>query len=286
MQALLYTQTMKISSAPGSVNQPISNDHLLDWRAALLAIMLVEISSARLVVTEWTLLLYFTQTMGFVGVILGLAFGISKFSRQTVSRLVVGYTLVLIPTQLLSAAERTDLLWRDLAALFVRLFISLDLFIRNQPVDDPIFFVSIVTLAYWLIGLSAGYWVTRHRNFLSAVLPSGVAMLIVQAFDAGQSKHIWELGLYIFVCLLLLGRMYVLQNQSFWKRSHFLITDEAMTDLERGALTITAIAVFIAWSLPGWINGIKPVSKAWGDFSRPFLKNSPTRSALWIRLIL
>jgi transglutaminase-like putative cysteine protease len=272
---------MEISPAPDSVKQDASNDHLLDWRAALLAIAIVEISSARLVVTEWTHFLYFTQTMGFIGVILGLALGISVFSRQTVIRLSAGYTLLLIPVQLLSATERTDLLWRDIAGLFARLFISFGLFIRNQPVDDPIFFVSIVTLAYWIIGLSAGYWLTRHRNFLNVVLPSGLAILIVQAFDSVQSKYIWELGLFIFVSLLLLGRVYFLQNHSFWKRSNFLLTDEAINDLERGALVVTAIAVFIAWSLPGWISNIKPAARAWREFSQPlFQKFSNAVSAL------
>jgi transglutaminase-like putative cysteine protease len=272
---------MEISPAPDSVKQDSSNNRLLDWRAALLAIAIVEISSARLVVTEWTHFLYFTQTMGFIGVILGLALGISVFSRQTVIRLTAGYTLLLIPIQLLSATERTDLLWRDLAGLFARLFISFGLFIRNQPVDDPIFFVSIVTLAYWIIGLSAGYWLTRHRNFLNVVLPSGLAILIVQAFDSVQSKHIWELGLFIFISLLLLGRVYFLQNHSFWKRSNFLLTDEAINDLERGALVVTAIAVFIAWSLPGWISNIKPAARAWREFSQPlFQKFSNAVSAL------
>ena len=42
-------------------------------------------------------------------VIIGLALGYSNFSRQTVIRLAVGYTLVLIPIQLLNAAERTEL---------------------------------------------------------------------------------------------------------------------------------------------------------------------------------
>ena len=109
MRALLYTQTMEISPAPGSVNQRSSNDHLLDWRAALLAIAIVEISSARLVVTEWTPFLYFTQTMGFVGLIVGLALGYSNFSRQTVIRLAVGYTLVLIPIQLLTCHRKNRL---------------------------------------------------------------------------------------------------------------------------------------------------------------------------------
>ena len=276
MRALLYTQSMENLPARDDVSQ-----RLWDWRAAFLAIALVEISSARLVATEWTSFLYFTQTMGFVGVILGLALGASSFSRQTVMRLAAGYTLLLIPAQLLSATERTDWLWQDIVTLLNRLFISLDQFITNKPVEDSLFFVSIVTLAFWVIGLCAGYWLTRHRGFLSVVLPSGLAILTVQAFDSAKSKHIWEFALFIFVSLLLLGRMYFLQNHSFWKKTNFLISDEAINDLERGALVITALAVFIAWSMPGWISGIKPAAQAWKDFSQPiFDKFSNAVSAL------
>ncbi len=263
---------MEISPAPGKVGQRSSNDRLLDWRTVLLAVAIVEISGARLASTHWTPFLYFTQAMGFAGLIIGLALGYSNFSRQTVIRLVVGYTLVLIPIQLLKATERTELFWRDLAALSGRLFISVDLFIRNKPVEDQLFFVSIVTLVYWSIGLSAGYWLARHKNFLIVVIPSSLAILTVHAFDAAQSKHIWELGLFIFVALLLQGRMYILQNRSFWNKAHILITDDAMKNLERGALAVTVITVFIAWSLPGWIDGIKPAAQAWEDFSQPIFK--------------
>jgi hypothetical protein len=255
---------MEISSVPRS-----SNDRLWDWRAVFLAIAIVEISSTRLVETEWVPFLYLTQSMGFFGLILGLALGTSKFSRQTVIRLSTGYTLVLLPAQLLKVTLRTEWLWRDVVSLLERLFISLIQFIKNQPVDDYIFFISIVTFIYWIIGLSAGYWLTRHRNFLNVVLPSGLAMLTVHAFDSNTSRHIWEIAVFIFVSLLLLGRMRFLQNRAVWEKTRFLLTDEAINDLERGALAVAAIVVFIAWSLPGWVSGIGPAAQAWQDFSQP-----------------
>jgi transglutaminase-like putative cysteine protease/uncharacterized membrane protein len=272
---------METSHAPVNVNQNLSNSRIWDWRAAILTLALLEISSTRLVVTEWAPFLYFTQTMAFWGVILGLALGYSNFSRPAVLRIAAGYTFMLVPTQLLSTVEKTDWLWLDILVLFERLFFSLDQFIRNKPVYDHLFFISIVTLIYWGIGVSAGYWLTRHGDFLNVVLPPGLAILTVQAFDSVESKHVWELALFLVVALLLLGRIYFLQNNSFWKKTHFLLTDEAMNDLERGALTVTLAAVFIAWSLPGWIDGIQPAAKAWNEFSQPiFDKFSNAVSAL------
>jgi transglutaminase-like putative cysteine protease len=281
VQTLLYTQTMEISPVPGNINKRSSSDRLWDWRAVLLTIAVVCIASKRLADTNWTPLLYFVQTMGFIGVVLGLLLGYSNFPRRIVVYLSAGYTVLLIPAQLLKVIDRTDWLWQDISTLFDRLFISLDLFIRNQPVLDPLFFTSIVMLVFWGIGLSAGYWVIRHRAFLGVVLPSGLAILIVQAFDSAESRHIWEVALFIFVCMLLLGRIYFLQNRSYWKKANFLLTDEAINDLERGVLAITAIIVFISWSFPSWVRNIKPAAQKWQDFSQPiFDRYSNAVSAL------
>ncbi len=269
MRSLLYTQKMEPSSALVSGKQNLSSSRLWDWKAAFLVLVLLQVSSLRLVVTEWAPFLYFTQTMGFVGLVLGLVLGYSNFSRQAVIRLAAGYTFILIPAQLLSAVEKTGWLWQDILALLERLFFSLEQFIRNKPVHDSLFFVSVVTLIYWFIGLAAGYWLNRHRNFLNVVLPSGMAILTIQAFDPIQTKHIWYLAFFTFEALLLLGRMYFLENRSFWNKSRFLLTDEAVSDLEREALVITAVAVFIAWSMPGLVSSIKPVANSWREFAQP-----------------
>jgi hypothetical protein len=260
---------METSSDPDRAAPTVIKRRVFDWRAALLVVSLVQISSLRLVVTKWAPFLYFTETMAFFSVILGLALGFSNFSRKSVMRLATGYTLILVPIQLLSAVERTDWLWRDILTLLQRLLFSIEQFVTNKPVYDHLFFVSIVTVTYWLIGLAAGYWLTRHGDFLNVVIPSGVAILVVQAFDAVQTRHIWELAAFLLVSLLLMGRIYFLQNRSFWRRTNFLVTDETMVDLERGALVVAMVAVFVAWLLPGWISGVKPAAKAWREFSQP-----------------
>lgn len=272
---------MEKPSSTSNSTQLLLGERLWDWRMVLLTIALVEISSARLVITKWASFLYFTQTIGFFGVILGLVLGYSYFSRKAVLRLAAGYTLILVPAQLLQAVEKTDWLWQDIVVLFSRLLISLGQLIKGQPVYDQLFFVSLVTLGYWIIGICAGYWLTRHKNFLSVILPSGLAILIVQIFDPYVSSRGWGLAFYIFVALLLLGRMYLLENRSSWKKTQFLLTPETISDFDRGALVVAAIAVFIAWSLPGWISGIKPAAQAWNNFSQPiFDRLSDAVSAL------
>lgn len=242
---------------------------LWDWKAALLTLALVQISSARLALTEWEPFLYFTQTMSFLGVVLGLALGYSRFSRAAAVRIAAGYTFILVNAQLLGAVERTDWVWRDIVALFERLVYSLGQFITNKPVYDHLFFLSLATLAYWLIGIFSSYWLTRHRDFLNIVLPPGAAILTVQAFDPPPLARAGVMGAFVLIALLLLARLYFLKNLSFWRKTNFLLTDETVSDLERGALAVTAVAVLAAWSLPAFLGSIPPAAQAWRDFSQP-----------------
>lgn len=263
---------MEKSSITNSNAGPSARTSVWDWRAILLTIALIEISSSRLVITEWVPYLYFTQTISLAGVILGFALGYSIFSRKAITRIAVGYSLILLPAQLLNAVERTDWVWPDLVVLFNRLFTSMAQFIKGQPVYDQLFFISLVTAGYWIIGISAGYWLTRHRDFLNVILPSCLAMLVVQIFDPTESRRMWALAFYLFAALLLLGRLYFLENQTYWRKTRFLLTAETINNLERGALTVAAITVFVAWSIPGWIKQIKPAAKAWREISEPILE--------------
>lgn len=269
---LLYTQSMERSPANSSDKETsTSYASTWDWRAILLTAALVEISSSRLVITEWVPYLYFTQTISLAGVILGFVLGYSYFSRKAVIRIAVGYSLILLPFQMLDAVERTDWVWPDLVVLFNRLFTSLAQFVKGQPVYDQIFFLALVTTGYWIIGISAGYWLTRHRDYLNTILPSCLAMLVVQVFDPAESRRMWALAFYLFAALLLMGRLFFLENQLYWKKTRFLLTTETINNLERGALTVAAITIFVAWSIPGWLTKIKPAAQAWNDFSEPIL---------------
>ncbi len=257
-----------ITSVKGLLRRSFEN-RFWDWQAALLTIMLVQISSARLTATNWAPFLYFTQTISFLGTILGLALGYSTYNRRSTVYAILGYTAMLLPLHWLNAAERTESLSTDLLMLAARILTSLALFLRSEPVYDPLFFVVIVSIGFWIIGLWAGYNLTRHRDYLDVVLPSGLAMLIVQIFDPDKSIMIWGLALYIFVALILLGRLYFLENQETWKKNRSLVTPETIKDISNGVLLTAFIAVAFTWSLPNLISGIKPAAQAWNRLTRP-----------------
>jgi transglutaminase-like putative cysteine protease len=274
----LYTQWMKKTPAlEGLVRSFTPFEMRLtgrswDWPATLLVIVLVQISSMRLAITEWVPSLDVTQTISLYAVVLGLALGYSAFTRRNAIWTAVEYGLLLIPLQLLTAIERTGNTYNDLRHLFLRLFDSLRLFFQNQPVYDTLFFILLTAMGFWVVGLYVGYRFARHRDFLDVTLAPGLIILLVQIYDPWIPWRAWGLAVYIFVGLALLGRMHYLKNRDRWKKQHVFLSSDTEWEFSRSILSTAAIAVVIAWVLPGAVTNIKPASEAWRNFTRPIIE--------------
>src|SRR5512140_757086 len=141
-----------------------------DWLSAILLFLLMQVSAARLVTTNWASYLYFAETLAALGTILGLALGASRFKRRGLIWLTFLYTLVVVPWQLSSASQKKYL--QDRVAEVGRiLLVSFGQFMQRQPVKDPLFFVSFVALIFWLLCILAGFAVARNGAILTGIIP-------------------------------------------------------------------------------------------------------------------
>lgn len=240
-----------------------------DWLSAFLLFLLMEAATARLVATGWAPFLYFAETLGAMGVMLGLTLGYSKFNRTAVVWLAIGYTAVMLPWLFTGAAEIDVSFLERLGQISHRLLVALDQFLRHTPVKDTLFFVVLVSLGFWLIGLASGYWLTRRDNALVGTLLAGLAILIVQAYDNIAPGRSWWVAGYVLVALLLLGRQYYLRNKTVWSRQRVFVTDDAWPDIFNGLLMITLIVVLSAWILPTSLSSLRSAQDAWNRMTRP-----------------
>src|SRR5512138_568318 len=248
---------------------PTPSTRLWDWGSVVLLFLLMQVAAARLVVTGWTPYLYFTYTLSMLGVTLGLALGYSRFSPRLVRWLATLYSLVILPWRMTAAIEAEASFSERLAVVGGRLWFSLGEFIARKPVEDWLMFVALVSLGFWIIGVAAGYALTRHDNPLAAIVPAGVAVLIIQIYDGYLAVRIWALAIYLFLALLYLGRVYLRQNRKVWEDRRVFVTTESTQDFTRGAMVMAALIVFAAWSLPTSIASVKGMGKAWDRFARP-----------------
>ena len=64
-----------------------------------------------------------------------------------------------------------------------------------------------MALVFWIIGLVAGFALTRFGNFIGAVVPAGAIMVTIQLYNAGRGGGNVILAVYLFLGVLELGRM-------------------------------------------------------------------------------
>lgn len=240
-----------------------------DWPSAFLIFFLLQVAAARLVITDWTSYLFFTQTLSAFSVALGLALGYSTFSKRAIRLLVFLYSLFLLPWQLTLAVEADAPFLERLASIGGRLWFSLVDFVTRQPVDDAIFFVAFVSLAFWIVGLSSGYSLARDGNYLAAILPGGLIIVLVQVYDFFIPVRIWGLGIYAFLSLLMLGRLYVQRNRLVWEQKRMFVTAEATQDMTNSLATLAAVLVFVSWSVPISLSSLKEAGEVWNRMARP-----------------
>lgn len=239
-----------------------------DWPAAILVFLLIESSAARLVTTDWTPFLYFTESLAALGTLLGLLLGHSSF-RRGVLWLAAGYTLTLIPWQLTGAVD-LDLPMRErLAEVGVRLLSSLGEFLQRRPVADPLFFVAFVSLLFWILSVAAGYWLVRHHHFLAATVPAGIGLLVVQAYDHFEPRRLWWLATYLVFALLLLGRLYFLESRAGWKKRRLFTSSDTELDVSNGLLAAAVLVVLAAWLLPISASNLESAAHTWERAIRP-----------------
>lgn len=242
-----------------------------DWFSAGLLFLLLQITAGRLMIANWAPFLYFAETLATLGIVLGLALGTSRFKRSIVTWLVIDYTVIVLPWQWTVAVQSDiNISFRDqLLMVASRLGIAFVQFIQRAPVNNSLFFVAFISLAMWIISITAGYWLMRHDNLLAAVIPSAVVMVIVQVYDDYFPLRSWWLAVYLFLVLLLIGRRYFLHSRVEWKKQHIAVSEDAWLDILNGLIVIALAVILIAWIFPTSLSSLRAASNEWNEISNP-----------------
>ncbi len=246
-----------------------TSTRLRDFPSAAFLMLALWTASQRLYNTHWAEGLGSAIILAFLGVILGYAIGFSKFKRGGVFWLTTGYGIPIVILTL-GWILYGGIPWLErVANLSDRLAASLGLFFTRQPVEDTVLFVVCMALVFWIISMLAGYALARFGNFIGAVLPAGVALVIIQLYDSGKGNSDALLAVYIFFCLLLLGRLTYVRRQLFWKEHQVSVLTESRSDLNVLLATVALATVVLVWLAPTSVKSLSNVKAAWENFTRP-----------------
>jgi len=241
-----------------------------DWTSIGLLFILLHIVASRLVTTEWTDNLNFTQTITSMGFVIGLALGYSHFPAKTARWISFLYMIVVLPLIWIRVMDKQIELDERFLSVGGRLFISIKQLFANQPIKDQLFFVAIMCVAFWVTSASAGFYLTRKQNFIAAVVPASVGILVIQQYDSVIAGRLWILGLFAFFALCLLGRLNFLQSQQTWRTSRVFISPENKVDLSSSMAIAAGLVIITTLMMPSKLPRIETIRETWKHLTRPW----------------
>lgn len=242
-----------------------------DGPAALLLLLTLLTAAGRLVATRWTDDLFQAQTLVFLGALAGLALGQSRFRPPMALFFAIAYGLFFVPWHLGQTVpdQRT---WADrLTVLSDRLQVSWVQLASQQDVEDPLLFLALMDILSWGIGGWAGYTLTRRGDPWRAVLPAGIAALVVQAYDPYPPSRAGIIALYLFFALLLWARTTYLHRRAGWQATRTLLAPFLGLEMTRAAFYVALGIVVIAWIFPAPADLLPTARRAWEHLSRPWV---------------
>jgi transglutaminase-like putative cysteine protease len=241
-----------------------------DWPAVLLLFALLQTVAARLVATEWLEDLSLIYLFAIMGTVIGLALGYSQFQRRTARWISFFYMIIMLPLQWTLLIDQETSLEEQLLSVGGRLLFSISEFFSRRPVEDPLFFIAAMSIAFWVISASSGFNLLRHQNFLRIVLPSAIGMLIIQNYDNVAAGRLWFLAFFVFVSLFLLGRLNFLQDQKHWRERRVFLSPENSVDLTSSMAIAAGLIILLAWTVPISISRIDAARQTWSRITKPW----------------
>jgi transglutaminase-like putative cysteine protease len=231
-----------------------------DIPAALLLIAALEVAAFRLRVTGWTPNLGIIEALVMLAGVLGLALGYSSFKPLIVFLFGLVNTLFFIPLELgLTMEPSTNVEWWDrLNDLYARLYYSFSDFFHTKPVQDPLLFITVMALFFWLIGLLAGYQLTRNGKPWGPLIVAGLGLLIVDFYNPYAADRDRFSGVFVFLILFLVARLYYLKSRREWTEKGTTVDPEIGFDLGRTVAISGLALVLVAWNMPVLVEALTP----------------------------
>ncbi len=241
-----------------------------DWSAIVLLFIVLQTVVSRLIATEWTPFLNLIRAITLIGCLIGVAMGYSRFQRGTVRWLTLFYMLIMLPLQWTWMIDQQASLEEQLASVSGRLFFSLGNFFMRRPIEDPFFFIAVMSVTFWVISSWAGFTFVRNQNYLGAVLPSAIGLLVIQNYDNAVSGRLWFIAFFAFIALLLLGRLNHLQNMKAWQTRRVFLSPDSQVDLTSSMAIAAGLIIIVSWTIPASVSSLNSAVERWNRMTKPW----------------
>ncbi|MBN1178533.1 MAG: transglutaminase domain-containing protein [Anaerolineae bacterium] len=238
--------------------------------AALLLLGVLTTAASRLYVTNWIDNLGITQTVTFLGLVVGLALGQSRFSKRTVWVMALLFTLFVVPWQV-GLTFHGAVPWMERTGkLLGRVSIAVAYVLTDRPVRDALPFLFQMVALYWGLSVHAGYALTRHGRAWDTIIPAAVVVLFVQRYDGLVERRIWIVAIYFLLALALVAWMAYVRQRAHWERGRVQLPPYLGMDFARVIALGVVVLVLIAWTIPAVAEALPVAKQAWDKVTQPW----------------
>lgn len=242
----------------------------IDWMSVILAWGLVLIVIRRLLVTNWTDDLYLIAYIANLAFLLGFFLGFSRFRRPTLIFFALTYGIFFIGWRLGLLQSSTPLWIEKVSMIFARLEIIFRRISINQPVYDNLLFLLLMMTLFWVIGLNTSYSLVRSKHVLRIIVPLFATLIVIHTYDPLIPSRNGYLYFFSFLAVLLIGRLFYLQQKEIWKQRQFYVPPQLSSEAFQFTIGVVCLLLVLAFLLPSNRAQLKAIARAWEKAKEPF----------------
>ncbi len=254
-----------------------------DFWLVLFTLAAITLVAARLWITDWTDDLYILVYITFLAALTGLALGYSRFS-PLISALFSTFYGTFTIGWLFGTTVGFEISWREriISYLGYRLRTAIQQYSAGEAVLDPILFLTIAAVLLWILASISAFTIIRSGRAWPVILPLGLVLLVVSQYDQDLIRNTRFLMSFLFLVLLIIGRINFLHNRREWQREGIPTTTETHLDLSRTLLLVAAVILVLAWVIPLTPMQTARYSQLWDRITEPWDRFKQNISELFV----
>ncbi len=238
------------------------------WTSLVLLLGMSLAVAWALLAAGWTEGLWVLQSVAVISVLAGLALAKSRFPPIVAHVFSAVYGIFWIGYSAGSLIEATN--WHDrIIFLAMRLATWLSKAVGGGQSRDSLMFVVVMGTMMWVLGYVAAWYTYRWGREWQAVLPIGVALLLINYYYYGPAKLYLYLILFLLCALLFIVHMHFVRRTEEWRRAHVNFNPDLWYGFLRSGVIVAALVIFIAWQSPP-ASASSAVASVIGRGSRPW----------------
>jgi len=239
-----------------------------DGLSLVLVLALVMLAGVSFATADWVDYLILVPAVGVLGVLAGSGLAWSRFGPRLSILLAAAYGAFVVTWQLGQSLDPA-LSWRQrLADLGGRLTAFVQVLLHGDPNPDPLMFVVLMAVLFWILGAQAGWAIFRRQALWRAVLPPGLALLINAFFYVGSAALEWYVASFVLLTLLLALRLNLVQQRDGWSDKWAQVPPGADQAISRAGLLLAVALVVLAWGGPAFAQS-QTATDLWIKVSSP-----------------